>query len=265
MAVDDARSGLRTARTHLGRGAREVALVVALYVAYSASRTLASNDEVAAHERALGILQLEEALRLDWEHAINQVFVHTEWLGVGSSFFYATTHYIVTVVVLVWLYLRRPTEYLVARRAIVAASICGLACYLLMPTAPPRLVGAPYVDVLAMNSGVGWWGADASAPRGLGHLTNELAAFPSLHAGWALWAAIALWRAGVPAVVRYGTAVYAVLMSVNIIGTGNHWVLDAVVGCALVAVTYWVVAVLGARHQGRVAAREAVPAGVPPT
>lgn len=262
MAVD-ARSGLRTARTQLGRGAREVALVVLLYVAYSASRTLASNDAVAAHERALDILQLEKALRLDWEHAINQVFVHTEWLGVGASFFYATTHYIVTVVVLVWLYLRRPTEYLVARRAIVAASICGLACYLLMPTAPPRLVGAPYVDVLAMHSDVGWWGADASAPRGLGHLTNELAAFPSLHAGWALWAAIALWRAGVPAVVRYGTAVYAVLMSVNIIGTGNHWVLDAVVGCALVAVTYWVVVLLGARHQGRVAAREAVPTVVP--
>ncbi|WP_165570552.1 phosphatase PAP2 family protein [Aeromicrobium sp. IC_218] len=262
MAVD-ARSSLRSARTHLGRGAREFALLAVLYVAYSASRTLASDDATAAHERALDILQLERAIGLDWEHAINQVFVHTEWIGVASSFFYATTHYVVTVVVLVWLYLRRPTEYLLARRAIVAASVLGLACYLLMPTAPPRLVGAPYVDVLAMNSSVGWWGADASAPRGLGHLTNELAAFPSLHAGWALWAAIALWRAGVPAVVRYGAAVYAVLMSVNIIGTGNHWVLDAVVGCALVAVTYWAVVALAARHQVRAVARDAVPTVVP--
>jgi hypothetical protein len=259
------RSTLRTARVQLGRGMREFALIAALYVAYSASRTLASDDAASAHDRAHDILQLEQALLLDWEHAINQVFVQHAWLGVVASFWYATTHYVVTVVVLVWLYLRRPTEYLVARRAIVAASLGGLVCYLTMPTAPPRLVGAPYVDVLAAHSDVGWWGADASAPRGLGHLTNELAAFPSLHAGWALWVAIALWRAGVPALVRHAAAVYAVLMTVNIIGTGNHWVLDAVVGCALVAVTYWAVVRVSTRHQLRVASRAAVPGAVPRT
>ncbi len=256
------RSTLRVARVHLGRGIREVALIAVLYVAYSASRTLASDDAVAAHERALDILHLERLLFLDWEHAFNQVFVDVGWLGVVASFWYATTHYVVTGLVLVWLYLRRPTEYLVARRAIVAASLGGLVCYLLMPTAPPRLVGSPYVDVLALHSDAGWWGADASAPRGLGHLTNELAAFPSLHAGWALWVAIALWRAGVPLVVRYAACAYAVLMTVNIIGTGNHWTLDAVVGCALVAVTYWATAQLAARHEVRVAARAPVPGAV---
>ena len=36
---------------------------------------------------------------------------------------------------------------------------------------------------------LGWWGSDASAPRGLGELTNQLAAMPSLHVGWAVWVA----------------------------------------------------------------------------
>ena len=62
---------------------------------------------------------------------------------------------------------------------------------MLMPTAPPRFIGG-YVDVLSLHAADGWWGADASAPRGLGGLTNELAAFPSLHAGWSLWVALAL-------------------------------------------------------------------------
>lgn len=249
----DARERLRTARGPLGRGAREFLLVAVLYLAYSASRTLASQDADQAHDRARDILELERSLHLDWEHALNQLFVQLDVVGVGASFFYATTHYVVTVVVLVWLYLRRPTEYLLARRAIVAASLAGLVCYLLLPTAPPRLFGAPYVDVLALHADAGWWGADASAPRGLGHLTNELAAFPSLHAGWALWAAIALWRAGVPALVRHAAAVYTVLMSVNILGTGNHWTLDAVVGVALVAVAYAGVVQLDARQRARTA------------
>ena len=55
----------------------------------------------------------------------------------------------------------------------------------MLPTAPPRLFGG-YTDVLALTSADGWWGGDASAPKGLGGLTNQLAAFPSLHAGWAL-------------------------------------------------------------------------------
>ena len=54
--------------------------------------------------------------------------------------------------------------------------------------APPRMLPG-YVDVLATTSVHGWWGSDASAPKGLGGLTNELAAMPSLHVGWALWCA----------------------------------------------------------------------------
>ncbi|MCY7374266.1 MAG: phosphatase PAP2 family protein, partial [Spirochaetaceae bacterium] len=58
--------------------------------------------------------------------------------------------------------------------------------YSLLPMAPPRMLPG-YVDTLADTSDQGWWGSNASAPRGLGGLTNELPAMPSLHVGWALW------------------------------------------------------------------------------
>ena len=105
--------------------------------------------------------------------------------------------------------------------------------YLLLPTAPPRLFGG-YADVLALTSGDGWWGGDASAPKGLGGLTNQLAAFPSLHAGWALWVALVLqqyaprnrWGTW----MRVGGWAHATITGLVVIGTGNHWVVDVLIG-----------------------------------
>ena len=37
----------------------------------------------------------------------------------------------------------------------------------LLPVAPPRMLPG-YADVLASTSAHGWWGGDASAPKGLG-------------------------------------------------------------------------------------------------
>lgn len=222
------------------RALAEVGLIAFLYVAYCASRMLASDEFAPARGHALDILDVEKAWRIDVEARLNDLFVKVDWLGVAGSFWYATTHYLVTLGVLVWLWRRGRREYLMARRALVLATVVGLAFYLAMPTAPPRLVDGRYVDVLAMHQSVGWWGADASAPKGFGGWTNELAAFPSLHAGWALWVAIVLVWTGVPVVWRVLGIAYAVVMTVVIVGTGNHWLLDAVAGWAVVGLA-WVV------------------------
>jgi hypothetical protein len=222
----------------LKRGLIELTFLAFIYVAYSASRLLASNDFAPARGRALDILEFEKSWRIDCESWLNDKFVQYDWLGVFGSFWYATTHYIVTAVILVWIYRRSASEYVTARRALVLTTVIGLSFYLLMPTAPPRLISGMYADVLSLHSAVGWWGADASAPKGLGGITNELAAFPSLHAGWALWVTIVLIRAGTPRIVRALGLLYTATMAVVIVGTGNHWVLDAVVGWLIVLVAY---------------------------
>jgi membrane-associated phospholipid phosphatase len=103
----------------------------------------------------------------------------------------------------------------------------------MLPTAPPRMIEG-YVDVLNLHSSQGWWGADASAPRGLGHLTNELAAFPSLHAGWSLWCAIMLQRHARHRIIRIFGWAGAFITAAVVIGTANHWVLDVLVGWMVV-------------------------------
>lgn len=223
----------------IGRAGVEVALIGVLYVGYCITRTFASSAFAPARGRALDILTFERSWRFDVESWLNDQFLRHDWLAVFSSYWYATTHYLVTLGALMWVYRRGATEYLTARRALVLASLVGLVCYLLMPTAPPRLVGG-YHDILAMHSDIGWWSQNGSAPKGMGDITNELAAFPSLHAGWSLWVAIVLIRAGVPRIAQAAGLAYAAMMALVIVGTGNHWVLDAFVGWAIVGVSYLV-------------------------
>lgn len=223
------------------RGLIELAFLTVLYFAYSASRLFASDELAPARGRALDILAFEKDWRFAIEAWLNDLFFRLDGLGVFGSYWYATTHYIVTIVALVWLYRRSATGYVTARRALMLATMAGLAFYLLAPTAPPRLVDGLYVDVLSHHADAGWWGSDASAPRGLGSWTNELAAFPSLHAGWSLWVALILVQAGASRFWRLLGWAYAAMMTIVIVGTGNHWVLDAVVGWAIVVLAFVVV------------------------
>lgn len=229
-------SSVRARHPKLVRGVLELVLIMGLWVAYSLSRLFADTAMGPAMHRARELLHLEKILGIHWEVPLNELFTTHRALGLVGSYWYASLHYIVTALVLLWLYRLGESRYIPARRALVVATLLGLAAYLLMPTAPPRFVNG-YVDVMSLHAADGWWGGDASAPRGLGGLTNELAAFPSLHAGWALWVAISLQRHARWAWLRGAGWVYAGGTAIVIVGTGNHWVIDVLVG--------WLVVVLG--------------------
>ena len=92
-----------------------------------------------------------------------------------------------------------------------------------------------YVDTLALVSQYGWWSSHASAPAGMGGLTNELAAMPSLHVGWAVWVAVVAWNSG-KRTYRLAGVGYALGTSFVVLGTGNHWTLDVLAGAGTVGV-----------------------------
>ena len=115
------------------------------------------------------------------------------------------------------------------------ATTLGLATYLALPTAPPRLMSGAYIDTVAQESQYGWWTSHASAPAGLGGLTNELAAMPSLHVGWAVWVAWIVWRTTRSSPYRILGVAYPGVTSVVVVGTGNHWTLDVLAGAAVAA------------------------------
>ncbi|WP_328633360.1 phosphatase PAP2 family protein [Streptomyces sp. NBC_00356] len=215
----------------------ELPLILLVYGAYSAGRLLAGGDVEQAVDHGLAILRAEQAVHLNLEHPLNRLFTREPWLGVPADFWYASLHYLVTPIILVWLFRRRSEIYRTARTWLMTSTMIGLVGFVLLPTSPPRLLAANhgFIDTMAHYSSYGWWGGAASAPKGMGGLTNQYAAMPSLHVGWALWCGVLLWRhARSPYVKAMGVA-YPLLTTVIVMGTANHYFFDALAGVAAMA------------------------------
>ena len=218
----------------------ELPLIAVVYALYSGARLLVRGDVQAAVEHGADILHFEQFMHMDPENWVNQLFTEHAFLGVPADFAYASLHYLVTPTVLVWLWRRRPTHYRVARTWLMISTLIGLIGFTMMPTAPPRLLtdNDGFIDTMAQYGSYGWWGDDASAPRGMGHLTNEYAAMPSLHVGWSLWCGLMLIRFGRHRAVRALGVLYPVVTVLVVMGTANHYLLDAAAGVLVMGVGY---------------------------
>ncbi|MFE6037575.1 phosphatase PAP2 family protein [Streptomyces sp. NPDC056452] len=222
---------------HRPRWWTELPLIAVVYGLYSAGRLLVRGDVSTAVDHGLAILDLEKALHLNAEHPLNRLLTANPALGIPADFAYASLHYLVTPAVLIWMFRRRSAAYRAARTWLMTSTLLGLIGFTLMPTCPPRLLDARYgfVDTMAQYSAHGWWGAGASAPRGLSGMTNQYAAMPSLHVGWALWCGVLLWRHGRHPLIRAAGIAYPLITVLVVMGTANHYFLDAVAGAAVMA------------------------------
>jgi hypothetical protein len=217
----------------------ELGLLALLYGIYLAARAVMGVHTGAALQRGQQILDLEALAHVNIEGPLNSLFSAVTVLGLLSAYLYATLHYIVTPAVLVWIALRRSEGYRHARNALLVATAIGLVGYWLLPTAPPRLLQAGFTDIMAAFSCAGWWGDAASAPRGMESLSNQYAALPSLHVGWAMWVALCLRRHSHSPRVRRWAWTYPALMAVVVMATANHYLVDAVAGIACAYVGFW--------------------------
>jgi hypothetical protein len=229
---------------------REIGVVAALYVGYSLARVFGSDDETIAFQNATELLHFERWLGLDTERSWNTLLVAHEWLSASSAFWYASMHYVVTPVMLLLLWRKSRPLYSRMRWALVGSTTLALAGYLLFPTAPPRMMSG-YVDVMAQTAHVGWWGSSASAPEGLGGLTNELAAMPSMHVGWAVWCSLAILVLGNTIWHKTLSVLYTLVTTLVVVATANHWLVDAVAGAAIVVFFYGVFSLVPRIRQWR--------------
>ncbi|MFL6055570.1 MAG: phosphatase PAP2 family protein, partial [Actinoallomurus sp.] len=139
---------------------REVLLLLAVYLMYDAVRTLVAAGHGQAFADAHHVLGIERAVHLAHERTVNHAVSAQPVLGIAMSYAYATLHYLVTPVVLIWLWKRRHWQYARARTTLVAATLLGLVGFWLFPTAPPRMLPG-FVDTLAKYHQWGWWSGDA--------------------------------------------------------------------------------------------------------
>ncbi|WP_339132631.1 phosphatase PAP2 family protein [Streptomyces sp. f51] len=215
---------------------RELLLVVGLFVVYKAGRLLATGRTDEALANAHRVWGWERTLRLPGEGAVQAPLLHSDTLVHLANTYYATVHFPATVAFLVWLYLRRPAHYLWARRVLALVTAAALAGHLLFPLAPPRLLAEAGLVDTGRVYGPTVYGAHPAADA----LANQFAAMPSLHFGWALMVAIGL-IAATRSRLRVLWLLHPLLTLLVIVGTANHYWLDAIAATALLCVALAVV------------------------
>jgi hypothetical protein len=207
----------------------EVAVVVAFYLAYASTRALAPGTRDDALANAGHVVGFERSANVDPELWLNHAVAPIGWLGALAGYYYLTLHFAVTVGALVWLYLRRPHLYAQARTSLVLASYSALIAFWFLPVAPPRLAEHGIVDVVVQHNTFG----AANAQQGGSSLENVYAAMPSLHVGWALWVAMVVHRSFATR-WRELAWLYPLATTFVVLSTGNHYLVDAVAGAAIV-------------------------------
>jgi len=250
---------------------REVVLVLVFYGLYTLVRGQFGSAAMSpdhALRNAQTVIGIEQRIGVYNELALQQWFLQWPWLIRACNIFYGMFHFIVPIVVLVVLHRRAPSRYRRWRDSLAATTALALVGFSLFPLMPPRLLcdcalgsGADsgFVDTLSRYGGLWSFGS-----HGVGAVSNQYAAMPSLHFAWALWCACAVYplvrnRAGRTVVVAFPVVTLLV-----IVVTANHFWLDAVGGAAVLGaghlVSRGVELAWAGRHRARVPAPRHEPA-----
>jgi PAP2 superfamily len=209
--------------------------LVAVLLAYDATRGLADGLGMPVHVREVadadrwltgGVLPtvwLQEHVRADW------------WKAVATLVY--SSHFVLTPVVLAVLWLRDRARWAHCARLVVALSLAGLVTYVLYPAAPPWLAAKQgVIEPVARISSAGWEvlglpraGVLLDTSQGQ---VNLVAAVPSLHTAFAVLMCIVLLPLARRAWQRAALVAYAVLMPLVLVWSGEHYVVDTLLGAA---------------------------------
>lgn len=219
---------------------QEIAIIGLGYWLYSLGRNAIPEQVSIATRHGLSIQHLQDIVGLNFELSINHWVAAHEWVAQILDYYYATLHFLVTIAVMVWLFVKRPHVYRGARTVLFTLTVIALAGFALYPVAPPRLLpGYSYIDTVVNFH---TWGSLAD-PEIASH-SNQYAAMPSLHIGWALWCGLSVFMCARARWARVLGLLYPVFTLFVIIGTANHYIIDAVGGALVVALAFGIQAVL---------------------
>ena len=141
--------------------AAEVAIVAAGYAGYALVRLAVRASRPVAIAHAAGLWRAERWLHLDIEPSINHLAAARPVLAETAGYYYGLAHFIVTPLVLVWLWLRQPAAFGPLRTALTAWSTCTPRCPACTWPGPP---GAPPRSSPPPAAGGGTWPDSTQRP-----------------------------------------------------------------------------------------------------
>ena len=252
MNVRNSQPALTTAADalHLSERSRAVAIAMAplllLYLFYTFVRwTVVERGAATGDRNASRVIDFERRIGVDWELALqSNVLPHNGLVWLANHYYvYAFLPVLIGSALLSAF--RAPAIFNFWRNVFAMSLGAALVVFSLFPLTPPRLLGgeAGFVDTLMIHgpryygdeSGASLFNAYGSIPS----MVNEYAAMPSMHVGWSLIAGALLIAAFptrkwlIPLVVAH-----VLFMQLAVVATGNHYVIDGLVGVAVIGLSY---------------------------
>lgn len=215
---------------------RELLLWVGLYVLYLVVRGQTIRGHAEALQHARSVVSFERVTRLAHELEIQRLLSFELPLRRFFSAYYELGFFPVVIGLLLAIALRDRALYLRIRTAMLIALALASVIFSVYPTAPPRMV-----DGLGVVDTVGMQAHDSGSVYGV--RTNPYAAMPSMHVGWTLLVSLGALGAARRRLSRLAFLAHPPLMAGAVVATGNHYLLDVIVGtivalAALVAVDH---------------------------
>ncbi|MGK3204148.1 phosphatase PAP2 family protein [Amycolatopsis sp. MEPSY49] len=203
----------------------EAVLLLLWFVLFARITALLGTDFVAAGRHAAAVQSAEHAVHIDVELSANRWLAGNPALAQAAVYVYRL-YYVAVAGVLVWVFVRHTDVYRRVRRTMVAMMVLVLPVYWAVPLAPPRSALPGTVDIVARY--------DLFHQESWVNPTHYTA-MPSMHVGWSLWCAYAVWTALRGTRWALSAWLFPVLMVAVVITTGNHYVLDIVGSVLLLA------------------------------
>jgi hypothetical protein len=216
----------------------EVLAVLGFYFVYSAIRNANEGGMLNAFNNAKRIITLEHHLGIFHEETLQRWALHVKPLIIASNYFYGSLHFVVTIGVGIWLFRRFSDDYPRFRNTLAITTAVALIGFIMFPLMPPRLLPASYGFVDTLEQYPTLWSFNSGAAS---KISNQYAAMPSVHVAWAIWCTLALVPRLSSRVGKWLAISYPIITVVVIVLTGNHFVIDAAGGFAILAIG-WVAA-----------------------
>lgn len=208
--------------------AQELMFISGIYALWRVARMLplAKNETALVYARS--IADLQDWLGMPSELAIQQFVIRHDWLARFSALYYQLIHVPALLVFLVWLFLAHRELYPRWRTGLaILTAFCLVIRF--VRVAPPRfLEELGFVD-LSTRLGLSSYGQVGTG------VSDQFAAMPSIHVGWAAVVALGVFAASASS-WRWLIVLHLPITLFVVAATGHHWWLDGVAALALLGI-----------------------------
>jgi hypothetical protein len=208
---------------------RQLALFCAAFLLYDLVRGL---TETANTYKPFGdatrIIDFERTLHIFIEPSVQSWTMTQHWLIDAADWTYLNGHFLVTLLALAYIYVRRNSSFYFVRNMLMISMGIALIGYWLYPTAPPRLMQEwGFTDSVSqfLLGGSGY--VDNGAGKAF---LNFYAAVPSMHVCFATMIGLTMARLCVHRVAKVVWSLYPVVVTFVVVATANHYLTDVFLG-----------------------------------